>query len=143
MFFFFFKQKTAYEMRISDWSSDVCSSDLQATLVRELSADDLAAGAQIHGHVGELEYAFFGEGAAVLQLEPHPRGPAFARKLARAELLTQPQHVCARLLDIDEDRADALDRGPRICMRSRHHAARRISPTPAPARDRAATRGTA
>src|SRR3546814_6503733 len=28
MLFFFFKQKTAYEMRISDWSSDVCSSDL-------------------------------------------------------------------------------------------------------------------
>src|SRR3546814_7917597 len=27
--FFFFKQKTAYEMRISDWSSDVCSSDLK------------------------------------------------------------------------------------------------------------------
>src|SRR3546814_21182344 len=27
-FFFFFKQKTAYELRISDWSSDVCSSDL-------------------------------------------------------------------------------------------------------------------
>src|SRR3546814_4533207 len=30
--FFFFKQKTAYEMRISDWSSDVCSSDLSAAL---------------------------------------------------------------------------------------------------------------
>src|SRR3546814_5320078 len=30
--FFFFKQKTAYEMRISDWSSDVCSSDLQKVL---------------------------------------------------------------------------------------------------------------
>src|SRR3546814_4872446 len=29
--FFFFKQKTAYEMRISDWSSDVCSSDLTAS----------------------------------------------------------------------------------------------------------------
>src|SRR3546814_15559231 len=29
MLFFFFKQKTAYEMRISDWSSDVCSSDLR------------------------------------------------------------------------------------------------------------------
>src|SRR3546814_13234114 len=28
LYFFFFKQKTAYEMRISDWSSDVCSSDL-------------------------------------------------------------------------------------------------------------------
>src|SRR3546814_1357992 len=30
LFFFFFKQKTAYDMRISDWSSDVCSSDLVA-----------------------------------------------------------------------------------------------------------------
>src|SRR3546814_4033594 len=29
LLFFFFKQKTAYEMRISDWSSDVCSSDLR------------------------------------------------------------------------------------------------------------------
>src|SRR3546814_7846096 len=31
--FFFFKQKTAYEMRISDWSSDVCSSDLHDLLL--------------------------------------------------------------------------------------------------------------
>src|SRR3546814_9758770 len=34
--FFFFKQKTAYEMRISDWSSDVCSSDLR-TFAQECS----------------------------------------------------------------------------------------------------------
>src|SRR3546814_1899912 len=33
--FFCFKQKTAYEMRISDWSSDVCSSDLHALCVSE------------------------------------------------------------------------------------------------------------
>src|SRR3546814_5726001 len=32
MLFFFFKQKTAYEMRISDWSSDVCSSDLGCSM---------------------------------------------------------------------------------------------------------------
>src|SRR3546814_21006917 len=32
LYFFFFKQKTAYEMRISDWSSDVCSSDLKVRL---------------------------------------------------------------------------------------------------------------
>src|SRR3546814_3905565 len=32
--FFFFKQKTAYEMRISDWSSDVCSSDLYSVSKR-------------------------------------------------------------------------------------------------------------
>src|SRR3546814_3338895 len=37
--FFFFKQKTAYEMRISDWSSDVCSSDLAAR--QEVLASDL------------------------------------------------------------------------------------------------------
>src|SRR3546814_3584932 len=33
--FFFVKQKTAYEMRISDWSSDVCSSDLQRSEARQ------------------------------------------------------------------------------------------------------------
>src|SRR3546814_6545709 len=48
--FFFFKQKTAYEMRISDWSSDVCSSDL-SQVMRELATAlaacdaDLAIGA--------------------------------------------------------------------------------------------------
>src|SRR3546814_6769988 len=35
LLFFFFKQKTAYEMRISDWSSDVCSSDLVFTEIGE------------------------------------------------------------------------------------------------------------
>src|SRR3546814_1781396 len=35
--FFFFKQKTAYEMRISDWSSDVCSSDLRPGRARPRS----------------------------------------------------------------------------------------------------------
>src|SRR3546814_5009220 len=41
LFFFFFKQKTAYEMRISDWSSDVCSSDLQAQAAG-FSLDEIA-----------------------------------------------------------------------------------------------------
>src|SRR3546814_1894724 len=36
--FFFFKQKTAYEMRISDWSSDVCSSDLVAAAKARVEA---------------------------------------------------------------------------------------------------------
>src|SRR3546814_1664856 len=35
VFFFFFKQKTAYEMRISDWSSDVCSSDLSREILQQ------------------------------------------------------------------------------------------------------------
>src|SRR3546814_10115357 len=38
VFFFFFKQNTAYEMRISDWSSDVCSSDLPAIALPVKSA---------------------------------------------------------------------------------------------------------
>src|SRR3546814_3823018 len=60
VFFFFFKQKTAYEMRISDWSSDVCSSDLcSATgvirrhpdikLTRQ--ADDIAPLAALQGEM--------------------------------------------------------------------------------------------
>src|SRR3546814_3302471 len=77
MMFFFFKQKTAYEMRISDWSSDVCSSDLRSLSVPGMScsmnsttvtslpsarytvhfqADDAAADhEQLLRHVGQLE----------------------------------------------------------------------------------------
>src|SRR3546814_20478239 len=39
--FFFFKQKTAYELRISDWSSDVCSSDLRGVKVLSLDLDEV------------------------------------------------------------------------------------------------------
>src|SRR3546814_6222636 len=58
-YFFFFKQKTAYEMRISDWSSDVCSSDLigdeqrdHLQLLEALrpDADDEAEQAEGHRH---------------------------------------------------------------------------------------------
>src|SRR3546814_8383153 len=49
--FFFFKQKTAYEMRISDWSSDVCSSDLQHVDRRGASPDG-GAGAGGDGSPG-------------------------------------------------------------------------------------------
>src|SRR3546814_10163171 len=56
-FFFFFKQKTAYEMRISDWSSDVCSSDLRHQAVvdpQQLWLVDLARPeAQFHRHLAE------------------------------------------------------------------------------------------
>src|SRR3546814_13936883 len=48
--FFFFKQKTAYEMRISDWSSDVCSSDLRFRL--ELDVPDLG-----QAPVDEIDHA--------------------------------------------------------------------------------------
>src|SRR3546814_20331826 len=50
--FFFFKQKTAYEMRISDWSSDVCSSDRQLQVLRLGHVDDRA---QLLGQAGAAE----------------------------------------------------------------------------------------
>src|SRR3546814_11223343 len=48
--FFFFKQKTAYEMRISDWSSDVCSSDLDLEVLDHRQIGEEGA---VLGHVGE------------------------------------------------------------------------------------------
>src|SRR3546814_3130176 len=56
MFLFFFKQKTAYEMRISDWSSDVCSSDLHV----EHSSVANAVGAAIAQVSGEVDRVFNG-----------------------------------------------------------------------------------
>src|SRR3546814_5807259 len=59
LFLFFFKQKTAYEMRISDWSSDVCSSDLE-NFERTFSANPMKqmggyskryVGLQIKSHI--------------------------------------------------------------------------------------------
>src|SRR3546814_20041089 len=47
--FFFFKQKTAYEVRISDWSSDVCSSDLSSSRLM-LSATE-ARNPSVHGRL--------------------------------------------------------------------------------------------
>src|SRR3546814_9435476 len=51
--FFFFKQKTAYEMRISDWSSDVCSSDLGDPADRRMTIMGRpgARGVQCESHV--------------------------------------------------------------------------------------------
>src|SRR3546814_10130471 len=51
--FFFFKQKTAYEMRISDWSSDVCSSDLVHAHGREEPAQ-FAVFADLEQHAVEV-----------------------------------------------------------------------------------------
>src|SRR3546814_1412082 len=54
---FFFKQKTAYEMRISDWNSDVCSSDL--LYYAEASGDDVQGGIQITGSQNPADHNRF------------------------------------------------------------------------------------
>src|SRR3546814_14822346 len=69
-FFFFFKQKTAYEMRISDWSSDVCSSDLMA-----LGAQTKATGTNsivIGGNFAEAS----GTGAIAIGTGPNTKASA-------------------------------------------------------------------
>src|SRR3546814_4827251 len=63
MWFVFFKQKTAYEMRISDWSSDVCSSDLQVAQAAMQDAEAVPGGAS-------TEIAALHEQGA----PPHPGG---------------------------------------------------------------------
>src|SRR3546814_7474868 len=55
-----FKQKTAYEMRISDWSSDVCSSDLMDYNLRELGVGDLSVGKKVK----QMAQGFYGRATA-------------------------------------------------------------------------------
>src|SRR3546814_14997458 len=62
VWFFFYKQKTAYEMRISDWSSDVCSSDLRARSVRRPLGADRQAGAGIRAAAALCRSARPGQG---------------------------------------------------------------------------------
>src|SRR3546814_15294881 len=61
---FFFKQKTAYEMRISDWSSDVCSSDLLegGELAGAVGVAGFEGLEQVHRDVGDL-HGLLGAGA--------------------------------------------------------------------------------
>src|SRR3546814_3100787 len=73
VFFFFFKQKTAYEMRISDWSSDVCSSDLGEAGVELLGigahrrvAVDAARG--LHGKAQVFQHQRRREAATVIAI---------------------------------------------------------------------------
>src|SRR3546814_10395276 len=73
--FFFFKQKTAYAMRISDWSSDVCSSDLL-----QIEADACAA---IEGDIGaDVEGAFADDVVAGLKCGGAVASPGDAAAIA-------------------------------------------------------------
>src|SRR3546814_7677109 len=74
---FFFKQKTAYEMRISDWSSDVCSSDL---LLERRGARDVGALADVDegGGGGGGHVFLFPFGLSLSK--PCPSYPSLARR---------------------------------------------------------------
>src|SRR3546814_5927243 len=111
--FFFFKQKTAYEMRISDWSSDVCSSDLAMIVDHEAAIGEPPVvapereRAEMHPYtMPRRRLAHRGEHAIVgLGRDP--------RRTARAITIEQPGHfggehrrrpLAARALDRVDDR---------------------------------------
>src|SRR3546814_5259274 len=93
--FCFFKQKTAYEMRISDWSSDVCSSDLIISLEWRLYSALAAASARRLAAVGDG----LGEEEVVASLLLHATG------LLQGRLAGAPEEVAAHdTLDSSEER---------------------------------------
>src|SRR3546814_4115402 len=99
--FFFFKQKTAYEMRISDWSSDVCSSDLDA----EQHADRVRLGdryAQHHLPGGAGGGILRGVEFGVVELAP-PQVVA-QRQAAIGEVRIEERERVALQVDVALDR---------------------------------------
>src|SRR3546814_1710098 len=102
-FFFFFKQKTAYEMRISDWSSDVCSSDL-STFHRR------------HGRDGQKQQFIGSDTAAGAgQVRGAGRGNHYVRRR-----ISQQAHGCARYRRA-LGAGHCADRCPEPCRRSEEH----------------------
>src|SRR3546814_17914691 len=75
MLFFFFKQKTAYELRISDWSSDVCSSDLAG-------GDQRVIGRKDHRHV-RLAFRIVPAKLSTICASPSPCTTRPRRKISR------------------------------------------------------------
>src|SRR3546814_3361729 len=69
MFLFFFKQKTAYEMRISDWSSDVCSSDLTIATNMAGRGTDIQLGGNLDMWIADEAGAIEDEAARAAAIE--------------------------------------------------------------------------
>src|SRR3546814_11712737 len=118
LFFFFFKQKTAYEMRISDWSSDVCSSDLMfAQMLFELrfvgfneciaqNAEDRAdrAGLRLIGAAAEFDARRKLVRALVLQHVLGTTGEPLPQQLQRIVVLLLDVVLPAEESDVAEQR---------------------------------------
>src|SRR3546814_4875785 len=86
--FFFFKQKTAYEMRISDWSSDVCSSDLVSKEAHDRSpllANGHSLGEILHSLCGHRRPVAVGQSAVGRGHDDHIAWAQMARLDDRSE----------------------------------------------------------
>src|SRR3546814_16049572 len=67
---FFFKQKTAYEMRISDWSSDVCSSDLMLTVSEALDRAQMLCDAAAKAGADAADALYYCNAATSVSMRP-------------------------------------------------------------------------
>src|SRR3546814_19165070 len=94
-------QKTAYEMRISDWSSDVCSSDVRAEAAQRTTDFYLAL------HLGRV---YFGNIGSADRLDFTVSGPAVnevSRIMAQCSYVRRPPTISARFADTVAGSADA------------------------------------
>src|SRR3546814_2190803 len=129
LLFFFFKQKTAYEMRISDWSSDVCSSDLVGCPRRRDVGDGLALAARQRRrdqHYGSQDVESAHESAPWLGFSYHRAGRSVPWKrrdspAGRAE----PVDALSFLLRRQKERNGPSDRKS-TRLNSRHQCASRM-----------------
>src|SRR3546814_914665 len=112
---FFFKQKTAYEMRISDWSSDVCSSDLCRISLGRQHATEIIAGctalfvhfrdqAGIVGGIGDNCDAFM-----ILCRGTHHGGAANVDILYDFVPVGAPRDGLRKGIEIDNNQVDSTD----------------------------------
>src|SRR3546814_13143516 len=120
VFLFFFKQKTAYEMRISDWSSDVCSSDLagfrlNAPDVRTAPflLDDKRVEVELHGPGAEepAPAMLVAEGGSVWQLAPW-RADASAGGVAGDGAILSP--MPGKVIAVDVAAGDKVTKGQKL-----------------------------
>src|SRR3546814_8893318 len=120
--FFFFKQKTAYEMRISDWSSDVCSSDLVALPLARADMVERERG-QRFGEPRQLMVMRCEEATAFVHLmhrldhRPGERKPVIGRGAA-PDLVQYDEALRGRLRE-DRRGLDHLDQIGRASCRER------------------------
>src|SRR3546814_11587197 len=105
VFFFFFKQKTAYEMRISDWSSDVCSSDLAKPVLYVCNVDEGGA-AEGNEHSARVFDKAAKEGARAV----------IVSAAIEAEIVTMPAEDRAEFLADLGDRTSVVY-GKRVSVR--------------------------
>src|SRR3546814_14105575 len=102
MFFFFFKQKTAYEMRISDWSSDVCSSDLVIAFV-------IAAGMNVFAYWNSDKVVLRMYGAREVDARTAPELYGMVKQLALSGELPMPR---VYIIETEKPHAFATGRNP-------------------------------